>query len=129
LIPSLTGADLVVLLLPNTPETENVLSQETLSVLKPGAFVLNPGRGSLVDEEALLQALDSGQLAHATLDVFRQEPLPETHAFWAHPKITITPHIAAEIRAVTAAPVLADNIRRAIAGEPLRYLVDRKAGY
>lgn len=129
LLSALDNADMVVLLLPDTPNTQNILCTESLTALKRGAFVLNPGRGPLIHDEDLITALDTGHIAHATLDVFRQEPLPKTHPFWSHPKVTITPHIAAEIRAETAAPVLAENIRRAISGEPLMHLVDRKLGY
>ncbi len=91
--------------------------------------MINPGRGQLIDEAALLAALDAGRLGHATLDVFREEPLPPGHPFWAHPRVTVTPHIASETRPVTAAGVIAENIRRAEAGEPLLHLVDRAAGY
>ena len=94
-----------------------------------GAVILNPGRGPLIDDAALLAALDAGQVAHATLDVFRTEPLPEDHAFWSHPGITVTPHIAAATRASGAVRVLVENIRRAEAGEPLLHLVDRRRGY
>ena len=126
---ALSDADMTVLLLPDTAKTHNILNAETLAMLKRGAYVLNAGRGALIDDAALLDALDSGQIAHATLDVFRQEPLPAAHPFWAHPMVTVTPHIAAEIRPETSAPVLAENIRRAIAGEPLMNVVDRQLGY
>ncbi|GLS86558.1 glyoxylate/hydroxypyruvate reductase A [Cypionkella aquatica] len=126
---ALHGADIVVTLLPKTPETENILNAEHLALLKPGAFVLNPGRGPLIDDAALLAALDSGQIGHATLDVFRIEPLPQDHPFWAHPRVTVTPHIAADTRATGAVKVLIENIRRAEAGEPLLHLVDRARGY
>ncbi|MCT4578508.1 glyoxylate/hydroxypyruvate reductase A [Donghicola sp.] len=126
---ALEGAEIIVLLLPDTPETENVLDSEAMSWLAHGASILNPGRGPLIDDDALLAALDSGQVAHATLDVFRVEPLPAEHPFWAHPDVTVTPHIASETRADTASKVVAENIRRADAGEPLLYLVDRAAGY
>ena len=126
---ALTGAECVVLLLPNTPATENTLNASTLSLLAEGAFIINPGRGPLIDDTALLAALDSGQVGHATLDVFRIEPLPAEHAFWSHPRVTVTPHIASETRATSAAAVVAENIRRAEAGEPLLYRVDRKSGY
>ncbi len=125
----LAQTEILVLLLPLTPETENILNSESLAALPAGAVVINPGRGALIDDEALLEALDSGQLAQATLDVFRTEPLPPKHPFWAHPKVTVTPHIASQTRPQTAAQVVAENIRRAEAGEPLLYLVDRKAGY
>ncbi|MDO8986297.1 glyoxylate/hydroxypyruvate reductase A [Cypionkella sp.] len=126
---TLRGADIVVTLLPKTPETENILNAERLSWLKPGAFILNPGRGPLIDDAALLAALDTGQIGHATLDVFRIEPLPENHRFWSHARVTVTPHIAADTRATGAAKVLVENIRRSEAGEPLLHLVDRTRGY
>jgi glyoxylate/hydroxypyruvate reductase A len=126
---ALSGAEIVVTLLPRTPETENILNAETLSWLPRGAVILNPGRGPLIDDADLLAALDAGQVAHATLDVFRTEPLPQDHAFWSHPGITVTPHIAADTRASGAVRVLVENIRRAEAGEALLHLVDRKRGY
>lgn len=125
----LSHSEIIVLLLPLTPATENLLDERRLALLPRGAFILNPGRGALIDDEALLAALDSGQVAHATLDVFRTEPLPPEHPFWAHPRVTVTPHIASETRAETASQVVAENIRRAEAGEPLLFLVDRNAGY
>jgi glyoxylate/hydroxypyruvate reductase A len=126
---ALSGADIVVTLLPRTPDTENTLNAETLAWLKPGAAILNPGRGALIDDHALLAALDSGQIGHATLDVFRVEPLPQDHPFWAHPRVTVTPHIAADTRPDTSSTVIAENIRRAEAGLPLLNLVDRSRGY
>lgn len=126
---ALTGAQVVVLLLPDTPGTENVLNAGTLARLATGAFVINPGRGPLIDDDALLAALDSGQVAHATLDAFRTEPLPKEHPYRSHPNVTVTPHIASETRAVMAAQVIADNIRRGEAGAPFLHLVDRDAGY
>ncbi len=126
---ALEGAQIVILLLPRTPQTENTLNAETLARTARGAFVLNPGRGWLIDDDALLHALDAGQIAHATLDVFRTEPLPADHAYWAHPQVTVTPHIASATRAAPAAKVIAENIRRGEAGEPLLHLVDRASGY
>lgn len=126
---ALRGAEIVVLLLPQTPETENVMNAARLALLAPGAFIINPGRGPLIDDAALIAALDSGQLAHATLDVFREEPLPPEHPFWAHPKVTVTPHIASATRPESAVRVIAENIRRGEAGEPFLHLVDRARGY
>jgi glyoxylate/hydroxypyruvate reductase A len=126
---ALTDAQIVILLLPQTPETLNILNAETLGLMAPGSFVINPGRGPLIDDQALLAGLDSGQIAHATLDVFRTEPLPKDDPFWAHPQVTVTPHIASTTRPETAAKVIAENIARGEAGKPLRFLVDRSLGY
>lgn len=126
---ALCVAEILVLLLPDTPATENTLNAETLALMPKGAFIINPGRGPLIDDEALLAALDAGQIAQATLDVFRVEPLPARHPYWAHPQVTVTPHIAAETRARTASQVIAENVRRGEAGEPFLNLVDRALGY
>lgn len=125
----LSRSEILVLLLPATPATENTLNARTLSTLPQGARIVNPGRGELIDDDALLVALNTGLVAHATLDVFRIEPLPADHPYWAHPNVTVTPHIASETRPDTAAKVIAENIRRGEAGEPFLYLVDRTAGY
>ncbi len=125
----LTSAEITVLLLPDTPATENTLNARTLALMPRGAVILNPGRGPLIDDSALLAALDTGQIGHATLDTFRIEPLPADHPFWAHPRVTVTPHIASETRAETASECIARNIARAEAGQPLLHLVDRSLGY
>jgi len=125
----LQTAQIVILLLPKTPDTENLLDARTLAMLPEGAFILNPGRGALIDDSALLAELSSGRLAHATLDVFRQEPLPTDHPFWAEPRITVTPHIAADTRPDSAARVIAENVRRGEAGLTFLHLVDRARGY
>jgi len=129
LTAALSTAEITVLLLPDTPATENTLNESTLAALPEGAFIINPGRGPLIDDDALLAALDSGHVAHATLDVFRVEPLPADHPFWGDPKVTVTPHIAAETRPSTASEVIVENIRRGEAGEPFVNLVDRALGY
>jgi len=126
---SLMDADIVVLLLPDTPLTQNILNQHTLNLLKRGAFVLNPGRGPLIDDDALLAALETGQIEHATLDVFRIEPLPQNHQYWSNNKVTVIPHKASETRPKTASQVIAMNIKRAENGQELLYLVDRENGY
>lgn len=125
----LEQAGIVVTLLPATPATEALLDAETLGWMPAGAFLINPGRGTLIDDAALLAALGSGRLAGATLDVFREEPLPPGHPFWAHPAVTVTPHIAAETRPETAARVIAENLRRLRDGEPLLHRVNRTEGY
>ncbi|KIN75882.1 2-hydroxyacid dehydrogenase [Sulfitobacter mediterraneus] len=129
LTQALSRAEIAVLLLPDTPATENTLNADTLAEMPRGAFIINPGRGPLIDDDALLAALDDGQIAHATLDVFRIEPLPQEHPYWAHPQVTVTPHIAAETRASTASEAIVENIRRGEAGEPYLNLVDRSLGY
>lgn len=126
---ALTSAQVVILLLPDTPATENTLNAARMALLAKGAFIINPGRGPLIDDQALLAGLDAGQIGHATLDVFRTEPLPEDHPFWAHPKVTVTPHIASTTRPDTASQIIAQNIANHEAGLPLLHLVDRKAGY
>ena len=126
---SLVDADIVVLLLPDTPLTQNILNQHTVNLLKRGAFVLNPGRGPLIDDDALLAALETGQIEHATLDVFRIEPLPKNHQYWSNNKVTVIPHKASETRPKTASQVIAMNIERAENGQELLYLVDRENGY
>lgn len=125
----LAQSEILVLLLPASPATVNILDAGAIARLPEGAVVINPGRGPLVDDDALLAALDSGRVSHATLDVFRTEPLPEDHPYWSHPKVTVTPHVASETRVETAVGVLAENIRRGIAGEPFLHVVDRQAGY
>ena len=126
---ALGTADILVLLLPDTAATANTLNSETISLLPKGARILNPGRGPLIDDAALLDALNSGHIAHATLDVFRVEPVPVDHPYWSHPNVTVTPHIAAATRPITSAKEIALNIKRCQAGEPMLNLVDRKRGY
>ena len=126
---ALSTARIVVLLLPKTPETENLMNADRLALMPKGAVILNPGRGALIDDAALLAALDSGHIGHATLDVFRVEPLPSGHPYWTHPCVTVTPHIAADTRTTSSARVIAENIRRGEAGEAFLHLVDRACGY
>ena len=126
---ALTRAEILICLLPDTAQTRNLLNAETLALLPAGATIINAGRGTLIDDDALLAALDRGRPAHAVLDVFRQEPLPPAYPFWSHSGVTVTPHIAAETRPATAAPVAAENLRRAMRGAPLLHLVDRVRGY
>lgn len=126
---ALHTAETLVLLLPLTAQTENILDAAALAELPAGAIIVNPGRGALIDDEALLSALDRGHIRHATLDVFRIEPLPTEHPYWAHPNVTVTPHIASATRPETAVHQIAENIRRGEAGLPLLNLVDRRRGY
>lgn len=129
LAEALRRAEILITLLPATAQTESLLDSARLALLPRGAAVINPGRGTLIDDAALLAALDSGHVGRATLDVFRVEPLPRDHPYWAHPRVFVTPHVAAETRPDTAALVVAENIRRLASGEPLLHQVDRGAGY
>ena len=122
---ALGAGEIVVLLLPHTRSTADLMDARRLGWMRPGAVLLNPGRGALVVEADLLDALDRGHLAHATLDTHRTEPLPRDHPFWAHPKVTVTPHIASATRPDSAVRVIAENVRRGEAGLPLLHVVDR----
>ena len=126
---ALREGEIVVLLLPLTDATQNVLDAQAFALLPKGAVVINPDRGPLIEDDALLEALSSGQVSHATLDVFRVEPLPADHVYWAHPQVTVTPHIASATRTSKAVEVIADNIERGEAGQPFVHVVDRSAGY
>ena len=121
--------DHVVNLMPDTPSTQNLLSHEFFNGLKPHSVFINAGRGSAVDDDALLQALDSGALAHAVLDVFRNEPLDPAHPFWRHPRISVTAHTAAESQPSDVADVFLENALRHINGESLNYQFDFAKGY
>jgi glyoxylate/hydroxypyruvate reductase A len=125
----LSEADVLVLLLPNTPHTMKIINRRTLQKCKRGMAIINAGRGTLIDEDALLEFLDSGTISGATLDVFQVEPLPQDHGFWKHSNVLVTPHIAAKLRAETAGSVIAENIRRSENGDELLYVVDRESGY
>jgi glyoxylate/hydroxypyruvate reductase A len=121
--------EILVCLLPLTPETRGILSRHLFQMLPSGARIINVGRGDHLVEGDLLAALGSGHVAAATLDVFSREPLPADHAFWSHPKITVTPHVATWGSAATAVPHVAENIRRAMTGQRLLNQVDIKRGY
>ncbi|MBT5459055.1 MAG: glyoxylate/hydroxypyruvate reductase A, partial [Rhodospirillaceae bacterium] len=127
--PFLNRSDIMVNVLPLTTETEDILDTRTLAMLPEDAKIINIGRGQHIVDEDLMAALDSGRLGHATLDVFRTEPLPGDHPFWAHPGITVMPHTARHSQPSRVAPQVAENIRRLRAGEPFIQPVNRDAGY
>lgn len=129
LAPFLDGCEVLVCLLPLTSQTQNILNAELFSQLPKGACLIQVGRGPQLVEADLLAAMDEGRIAAATLDVFRQEPLPAGHPFWSREGITVVPHAAAFTYPETAAEVVAANIRRLQAGEPPVGLVDRALGY
>ena len=125
----LESSEILVVLLPLTKETLNIINNKTLSHMPKMAAIINAGRGDLIDDNALLESLRSGHLAHATLDVFSEEPLPPTHPYWLHPKVTVTPHIAADTVVKTSSKSLAKNIHSIMKGDLPLGLVDIKRGY
>ena len=125
----LARSEILVSLLPMTPETEDILDGRLFARLPRGAALVNAGRGRQLVEADLLTALDSGQLSAAVLDVFRDEPLPPSHPFWRHPRIVVTPHVAAETHPPTAAAIIAKAIDDFEAGLPLANLIDPRRGY
>lgn len=129
----LPETDLLAMSLPATPETKNIMSKEKLSMLPKGAYIVNVGRGSAIDEDALAELLESGHLAGAALDVFQKEPLPQESKLWKTKNLLITPHVAGNMTLAYTknknVEMFIEDLHNFSAGKPLRYLVDRKLGY
>jgi phosphoglycerate dehydrogenase-like enzyme len=127
----LASSDHVVLAAPATPQTRHAVGRETLAHAKPGLHLINVARGSLIDQEALLEALDNEQLALATLDVTEPEPLPAGHPFYRHPRVRLSPHISPSTAQIVPALIdkFLDNLGRFRNGAPLADVVDTALGY
>lgn len=123
------GLACLVVLLPLTPATEGLVGADLLRRLAPGAALINVARGALLDDQAVLAALESGQLAGATLDVFAAEPLPPENAYWAHPNVLVTPHVSCLVDPQIAAGQIAENHARLMRGEPVQNIIDPATGY
>ncbi|WP_292040772.1 2-hydroxyacid dehydrogenase [Massilia sp. UBA6681] len=127
--PFLRGTKVLVCMLPLTPETANLLDRHNLGKLQQGAYLINVSRGAILAEPDLMTLIRSGQIAGATLDVFRHEPLPAPHPFWNEPRISITPHISALTVRHDAVRQIADKIAKLESGQPVDDIVDRDLGY
>jgi glyoxylate/hydroxypyruvate reductase A len=125
----LRSVEILVILLPLTPDTRGLLDAQRLALLPRGAKLINASRGAVVDEEALIAALQSGQIAEATLDVFTVEPLPKDHVFWGMENVLITPHLASITVPEVAAREVAESIRRVRSGLPPLHQIDPRRGY
>jgi glyoxylate/hydroxypyruvate reductase A len=126
---ALSAADFVVVAAPLTPATRGLVDARALAAMRPAAWLINVGRGPVVDETALLEALQTRRIAGAVLDVFATEPLPAEHPLWRLDNVVITPHIAGPSTPEEIAPIFNDNLGRWLAGLPLRHVVDRRQGY
>ena len=129
----LPAAQVLMLALPNTPETAGILSKERIALLPRSAYVINVGRGAAIDQEAMIDALNSGAIAGAALDVMVPEPLPEDHPLWSAKNLILTPHISGNLTLAytrdTNVDMFCEDLRNYAAGKPLQYQVDRKRGY
>ncbi|CAM4357698.1 glyoxylate/hydroxypyruvate reductase A [Pedobacter westerhofensis] len=125
----LKHTDVLINLLPFTSATANILNSKNLTEINSGGFLINAGRGEHLEEQDLISLLNSGHLSGAMLDVFRQEPLPQDHAFWENEKISITPHIAAITNIASVVPQIAENYLNLQAGKALKNTVSKDKGY
>lgn len=125
----LSTSDYLILLLPLTEKTKTIINSDSLKIVKTGAVLINAGRGGLIEDNALLKALDSGKLSGCTLDVFNEEPLPPEHPFWSHDKVTVTPHISAPTRLRSSIKSILTNIDRIKKGLQPLGLVEKERFY
>jgi phosphoglycerate dehydrogenase-like enzyme len=127
----LSGSDYVVLTVPHTPETEGLIGAAELAIMKPGAVLVNVARGSIVDEEALVMALESGSIRGAGLDVYSEEPLPAESRLWELENVCLTPHVGGVSPNFweRETDLIIENLGRYLAGEPLLNMVNKQAGY
>jgi glyoxylate/hydroxypyruvate reductase len=123
------GVDVLVIVLPSTPETRELYGRELLEKMKPETLLINVGRGAIIDEGALIEALEKNQIAGAVLDVFNQEPLPSDHPFWTAPNCIVTSHVGGPSLPQDITRCFLENYKRYISGETLPGQVDRKRGY
>jgi phosphoglycerate dehydrogenase-like enzyme len=121
--------DYLVSILPDTPATSHLLDKNIFKAMKPQALLINVGRGNVLNEAALVEAVNEGYISGAVLDVFKEEPLPRTHPFWDTPGIMITAHTAAISFPEDIAPIFIENYRRFQSGKPLKYVIDLNLGY
>jgi glyoxylate/hydroxypyruvate reductase len=125
----LQHSEILVCLLPLTEDTKNILNADLFDMLPEGAYVINVARGEHLVEHDLMEMINNGHLSGASLDVFREEPLPEEHPFWEHDKINITPHIASVTKPESVVPQIAENYDRMMENEPLKNKVELEKGY
>ncbi len=128
-IKILSTSDYLILLLPLTEKTKTIINSESLKLVKTGAILINAGRGGLIEDNALLKALDNGKLSGCTLDVFNEEPLPPEHPFWSHDKVTVTPHISAPTRLRSSIKSILVNIDKIKKGLQPLGLVEKERFY
>jgi glyoxylate/hydroxypyruvate reductase A len=125
----LAASDVVVLVLPLTKETRNLFDADVLACCRPGTHIINIGRGGLVDERALLGAIEAGIVSHATLDVFATEPLPPAHPFWDNPRVTITPHVCGPLIPEDVVTHFVGNYAAFASGQPMQNVIDFERQY
>ena len=125
----LNVTEILIVLLPLTSQTFKILNSDTIPLMPKHSAIINAGRGDLIDDDALLKNLKAGHISNATLDVFSMEPLPPSHPYWLHPRVTVTPHIAADTPVESSAKAIAMNIKLVIQGKKPKGLVNIKRGY